>query len=130
MKIKSLVLVVMMMFPLVGCETDATVASRNLSKEAEQFNIVRNIVFYNGINGEYMLSLTGRCSIEDDGRQLEVTCKDGKSAYKKHFLGLSDNVTYFAQQVDSAKVSVYRTKGIWKPATILPDVDLYLKEGE
>ncbi len=53
--------------------------------------------------------MTIRCkgSIEDQGNQLEVTCKIAPNAFKKHFLGLSDNVTYFAEQVETADVSVY-----------------------
>ena len=113
------------LFPLLlaACERDAQVASRNLSKAADMFEINRRIVFYNGINGEYMLSLEGRCSIEDQGNQLEVTCKTGPDAFNKHFLGLSDNVTYFAEQLETADVSVYHNRIIWKPQSIIPDID-------
>ncbi|MCK4621307.1 MAG: hypothetical protein KAT62_03730 [Desulfuromonadales bacterium] len=107
-----------------GCSTDATVASHNLSKAAEMFEIDRRVVFYNGITDSYLLTIEGRCSIEDQRNQLEVTCKTGVGSYKKHFLGLSDNVTYFAEQIASAGVSVYRYKVIFKPETIIPDTDL------
>ena len=108
---------------LNGCETDARVASQNLSKAADMFEIDRRIVFYNGITSEYILSLEGKCSIDDDRNQLEVTCKTGANTYKKHFLGLSDNVTYFAEQMDGAGVSVYHYRVIFKPQTILPNID-------
>lgn len=110
---------------MAGCDNDAKVASRNLSQAADMFEIQRRVVFYNGITGEYVLSLEGRCSLKADRRdnQLEVTCKTGKDEYKKHFLGLSDNVTYFAEQVDSAKVSVYHYRVIFKPQVIIPNVD-------
>lgn len=49
---------------VVGC-TDASVASRNLSEAAEQFEIYRRVVFYNGITDNYILSIEGYCSIED-----------------------------------------------------------------
>lgn len=55
--------------------------------------------------------------------QLSVTCKTGESAYKKHFLGLSDNVTYFVEQVEAANVSAYHYRVIFKPQTIVPDID-------
>ncbi len=109
---------------LAGCSSDADVASRNLSKAADMFEIERRVVFYNGITGGYLLSLEGRCSINDQGRQLEVTCKTGPSSFKKHFLGLSDNVTYFSEQVDSADVSVYHYRVIFKPESIVPNIDL------
>jgi len=109
---------------LTGCgDDDARIASRNLSKAADNFEVDRRIVFYNGITGEYMLEIQGKCSIEDQTKQLEVTCKVGPDEYKKHFLGLSDNVTYFAEQVYASKVSAYHYRVTFKPQTILPDVD-------
>lgn len=108
---------------LSACQDDASVASHNLSKAADNFEIVRRIVFYNGINGEYMLEVVGLCSIKDQGNQLELTCKDGDGAYSKHFLGLSDNVTYFSQQIEGVDVSTMHTRVTWKPQTIIPDVD-------
>ena len=107
----------------VGCVNDARVASRNLSEAAENFEIDRRIVFLNGITDSYLLVIEGRCDLRDQGNQLEVTCKIGPSAYKKHFLGLSDNVTYFAEQLETADVSVYHHRITFKPQSILPDVD-------
>ena len=109
---------------LTACETDATVASRNLSLAAEQFEIERRVVFFNGITDTYLLSIEGRCSIEDQEAQLEVTCKTGPDAFKKHFLGLSDNVSYFVEQLDAADVSEYHYRVIFKPQTIVPDIDV------
>lgn len=115
---------------LAGCQDDAQVASYNISKAADNFEIDRRIVFYNGINGEYMLTIEGRCSIEDQGNQLEVTCKIGPDEFKKHFLGLSDNVTYFAEQLETADVSVFHHRITFKPQSILPDVDFRGDAGE
>ncbi len=110
---------------VAACERDADVASRNLSVAADQFEINRRIIFYNGITGEYMLVIEGLCSLGnyDAAREVTVTCKTGPNAYKKSFLGLSDNVTYFAEQIDSAGVDVYHYRVIFKPAAIVPDVD-------
>lgn len=117
---------------LAGCSSDADVASRNLSTAADMFEINRRIVFYNGITDAYMLSVEGRCSIEVDNqdKQLEVTCKTGEGKFKKHFLGLSDNVTYFAEQIDGADVSKYHYRVLFKPQSILPDVDFRGDAGE
>ena len=110
---------------LTGCKNDADMASRNLSKAADMFEINRRVVFFNGITDKYLLSIEGRCSIKADGvdGQLEVTCKISDNAYKKHFLGLSDNVSYFVEQLDFADVSVYHYRVIFKPQAILPDID-------
>lgn len=113
----------------VGCSSDADVASRNLSLAAEQFEIERRVVFINGITDTYMLTIEGRCSIEDQGSQLEVTCKTGDNAFKKHFLGLSDNVSYMVEQLESADVSEYRYRVIFKPEVIVPDIDLETSAG-
>jgi hypothetical protein len=109
---------------LAGC-SDADVASANVSKAADNFEVMRRIVFYNGISGEYMLTIEGLCSLGNNDRngQLSVTCKVGNGLYKKHFLGLSDNVTYFVEQVDGAPVGVYHYRVFFKPQTILPNID-------
>ena len=112
-------------FGISGCN-DADVASRNLSKAADNFEVTRRIVFYNGITGEYMLTIEGLCSLgnQDKAGQLSVTCKTGAAAYKKHFLGLSDNVTYFVEQMESADVSTDQYRVVFKPSTIIPDIEV------
>ena len=125
--IASLVLLVVLVFTAAACTAhDSDVVSENLSTEADQFHILRRIVFYNGITGEYMLSIEGLCALgnHDSARELTVVCKVGPNAYKKSFLGLSDNVTYFVEQLESANVSSAQYKVIFKPSTIIPDVDV------
>lgn len=110
---------------LAGCANDAQVASQNLSTAADNFEINRRVVFYNGITNDYILTIEGLCSLgNSEAKKLTVTCKVGPSAYKKHFLGLSDNVTYFAEQLEPAKASVYHYRVIFKPAVIIPDIEL------
>lgn len=111
---------------LLSACTDADIASQNLSKDADYFKITRRIVFYNGITGGYMLSIEGLCSLgnHDTLKELSVTCKTGPNEYKKHFLGLSDNVTYFVEQLKSAGADTYHYKVVFKPAAIIPDLEL------
>lgn len=108
-----------------GCASDADMASQNISKAADQFEVNRRVVFYNGITGEYILSIEGLCSLGnyDKNREISVTCKVVPNQYKKHFLGLSDNATFFAEQIDPAPASTYRCRVIFKPATIIPSID-------
>lgn len=112
------------LFGVAGC-SDADVASRNLSKSADMFEINRRVVFYNGITGEYMLTVEGLCSLgnQDAEREVTITCKVGEGKYKKHFLGLSDNVTFFVEQLEPSKQSAYHYRVVFKPQTILPDFD-------
>jgi hypothetical protein len=117
---------------LAGCDSAANVASRNISQAADNFEITRRIVFYNGITDTYMLTLEGRCSLgnKDTERQRTVTCMTGPNEFKRHFLGLSDNVTYFAEQMDSANVSTYHYRVMFRPQIILPDIDVQMDAGE
>jgi len=125
---KKLLLVVFLVILLVGCSTEADVASRNVSKAADQFEVERRIVFYNGINGDYILVIEGLCSLGnfDSQGELTVTCKTSATDYKKHFLGLSDNVTFFAEQLRPAQVGVYHYRVIFRPSAIVPDIDVEL----
>jgi hypothetical protein len=111
---------------LAGCSNDAMVASHNISQDADNFKILRRVVFFNGITDTYLLEIQGYCSMEPLGtpyKRLSVTCKTPEG-YKKHFLGLSDNVSYFAEQLDPAQVSTQHYKVIFKPSVIVPNVEL------
>lgn len=87
---------------------------------------MRRIVFVNGITDKYLLSIEGLCSITKDreDNQLEVTCKTVDSKYKKHYLGISDNVTYFVEQMDGSNVDTFHYKVAFRPEELLPDIDL------
>ena len=110
---------------LTAC-SDADVASRNLSEASDQFEVSRRIVFFNGITDKYLLEIEGLCSIKADAEdaQLEVTCKVGDDEFKKHFLGLSDNVSYFVEQLEPVTADPYRYRVVFKPETIIPDIDM------
>lgn len=111
---------------LTGCD-DAQVASNNLVHAADNFEINRRIVFFNGITDNYLLEIEGRCAVFA-GRtsmtsELEVICKTGDEQYKKHFLGLSDNTAYFVEQLEPVGASAYHYRVTFKPSVIVPDVD-------
>ncbi len=110
---------------LTGCPSQADQASKNLSTAAEQFEVERRIVFVNGITDQYLLVIEGRCSIEADraDAQLEVTCKEGPNEFATHFLGLSDNVFYIVEQLGTVNVSTGRTRVLFRPQTIIPNID-------
>lgn len=109
---------------LTGCDSDATKIGENLSIEADNFEVQRHIVGVNGITDKYAFEVVGRCSINDQGNQLEVICKHGPNAYKKHMVGLSDNVFYVAEQLESMDASVYHTRVIIKPENLIPAFEL------
>lgn len=112
--------------------SNADKVSDNLGKEAEKFNVQRKILFVNAITDRVLYEVDGRCSVDQNPvlpRNLEVVCKHGPDNYKKHFLGLSDNVTWIATQTEGIDVSEYRTKIIFRPESIVPDFDLVTGDG-
>lgn len=115
---------------LAACRDDAKVASDNLSKAADNFEIGRRIVFINGITDKYLFEITGLCSLGSgsSAASVTVTCKTDKG-YVKHILGLSHNVTFLVEQLKDAKVSVDMYRVTFKPSTIIPDIDLRLGLG-
>lgn len=116
---------IVLVFLLSACN-DADVASRNLSKAADNFEVNRRIVFYNGITNDYMLVIEGLCSKDNTSTEhtLGIVCKVGPNSYKKHLLGLSDNVTFFIEQIDGKNVSTYHYRVIFKPSTLIPDIEI------
>lgn len=116
------ILAFLCIFCTTGCSTDAQTVSYNLSKEADMFKIKRRITFINLRSDEYLFSITGCCSIQEDheDNQLEVTCKVGDDKYQKHFLKETTEVTYIVEQLDYKEVSKYDYEIVFRPKTIVP----------
>lgn len=108
-----------------ACSSDADVASENVSKAADNFEVNRRIVVFNGITDKYIAEIVGACSIKVDTEesQLEAICKTSPGKYKKFMFGLSDNVSYSVEQGEPVRASAYHYRVTFKPQQILPDVD-------
>lgn len=118
------ILIGVMTIIMVGC-TEADTVSQNLSKSADSFEVQRRVVFFNGITDKYLLTVEGLCALNTDSeKKLTVTCKVGEGQYKKHYLGLSDNVSYFVEQTDAKYEDAYHYKVLFRPESIVPDIDL------
>lgn len=115
---------VAMALAVTAC-SDADIASQNLSKAADNFEVNRRVVFFNGITDRYLLTIEGLCSLgnNDKDREVTITCKTGPGVFKKHFLGLSDNVSYLVEQLEPQPVSTFHYRLIFKPQAIIPDID-------
>ncbi|AGT09333.1 beta-sandwich lipoprotein [Paracoccus aminophilus] len=130
---KRLLLIPALCLPLMaGSCDDAAVATHNLKKAADNFEINRRVVFFNGITDKYILTVEGFCSMDlnSAATAFNVICKTGPSEYKRHTLVLSDNVSAFVEQLDAAKVSAYHYRVTFKPQAIIPDVDFRGDLGE
>lgn len=126
-----LVLAIPLMVTACG-SSKADVAAKNISTQAEQFKVARRIVAVNGITDKYLLAITGYCSVETEDSGLagaaSVTCKVGEDKkgnvlVKKSYLYLSDNVTFVVQQIDPIGVSASHYTVLFRPETIVPDID-------
>lgn len=106
----------------VGCERQADRVSYNISKQADNFNTIRQITVINCIKGETLFQMTGKMSLKVDAaeNQLEVTVEDENGSYKKHFIGLSDNVTYTVEDVTDHYVDNYRYTLNFNPKMWIP----------
>ena len=123
------------MFTVIGCQTQADQASYNISKEADNFNIVRELTVIDCIQGDVLFQMTGKISIFKDNtdNQLEVTVENENGNYQKHFIGLSDNVTYVVEDLNlgANDVSKYKYTINYNPKMWLPvDVQIKLNKGE
>ena len=105
----SMLLISVMM--LTGCETEAQRVSYNLSQEADNFNVVRQLTVINCIEGDVLFQMTGKMSITADtaDKQLEIIVEDS-GTYVKHFVGLSDNVTYVVEDLNLGANAVSKYK--------------------
>lgn len=124
-KIMAVLMVAVMVLALAGC-TEADRVSHNLSEQADNFNIVRQLTVINCIEGDVLFQMTGKMSITADraDNQLEIIVEDG-GTYVKHFVGLSNNVTYVvedlnlgANAVDKYKYTLNFNPKMWIPVEV------------
>lgn len=116
------VLAVIMIAMFCGCDTQANRVSYNLSQEADNFNNVRQVTVINCLQGDVLFQMTGKISITADtvDNQLEIIVEDENGEYKKHFIGLSDNVTYVVEDITSGDVDNYKYTLNFNPKMWLP----------
>jgi len=115
-------LAVIMITAFCGCDTQANRVSYNLSQEADNFNNVRQVTVINCLQGDVLFQMTGKISITADtaDNQLEIIVEDENGQYKKHFIGLSDNVTYVVEDITSGNVDNYKYTLNFNPKMWLP----------
>lgn len=120
---KLLVLIGLTILLLTGCNSAETV-SYNISRESDEFKVKRRITFVNLRTGDYLFTMTGKCSIQggssDLNSELEVVCRIGEDKYQKHMLYLAGETTYVVEQLEDSDVSRYDYEFIFRPEAIIP----------
>jgi hypothetical protein len=106
-----------------GCKDGATIAGKNLSKEADNFEINRRIMFVNTRTDTKLLIIEGRCNIEYWSSRTHVICKVSDNRYKRSFIGNNGQITAIVEQLDGVPVNVYHYRRTFKPQSFIPDID-------
>ena len=119
-KTTSIILLVLVMGTiLTGCN-EADRVSSNISKEADNFNVIRELTVINNFSDTVVFQMVGNLSILEDGRQLEITVKEENNKYKKHFVGMSEFTTYVLEDITGSDVSTSKYTLNFNPDMMLP----------
>lgn len=117
-----LLVAIVISMSITGCSSEADKVSYNLSQEADNFNVVRQLTVINCIEGDVIFQMTGKLSITKDNsdNQLEIVVEKEDGTYHKHFVGLSDNVTYLVEDLGTNNVDRYNYTLNYNPKMWLP----------
>ena len=112
----------MLMVSMTGCVDEATVVSYNVSKEADNFNVVRRLTVINTRTDKCLLQMTGKISIEDveDGIAVLVEVDRDKGIYQKHWVYLNENTMYTVEDLNGVGVSKYAYELEFMPQQLVP----------
>lgn len=111
-KVIAVLMAITISASLIGCGDESSKVSYNLSREANNFNVVRQLTVINCIEGDVLFQMTGKMSIKADraDNQLEIVVELDDGTYAKHFVGLSDNVTYVVEDLNLGANAVNKYK--------------------
>jgi outer membrane lipoprotein-sorting protein len=123
-KMLTVCLVAASLFCMTGC-SEADRVSYNISKQADNFNVLRQLTVINNVTGDTIFTMTGKFSlyVDTEESQLEVTVENDDGTYSKHFVGLNDVTTYTVVDLDENYVDKYHftinyNPNLWIPADI------------
>lgn len=122
-KLIILLLAVVTLATIVGCEQrQSNTVSYNLSLEADNFNVVRQLTVINSRSDDVLFQMTGKMSIKTDRAdgQLEVLVEDEDGTYHKHFVYLNDWTTYVVEDLGGVDVNRYKYTLNYNPKMWIP----------
>lgn len=114
--------VMMLMVSMTGCVDEATVVSQNISKEADNFNVMRRLTVINTRTDKCILQMTGKMSLEDveNGLAVLVEVDRAKGIYQKHWVYLNQDTTYTVEDLNGVSVSKYAYELEFMPQQLVP----------
>lgn len=122
---KILMLLMFLTILLVSCR-EADTVSHNISKEADNFNVVRRVAVINTRTDKVEFEVIGRISIydntssKDSTSTLTVVVETDKDKYKKHIVKLTNWNMYVVEDLEGATVDQYKYEINYMPESILP----------
>ena len=121
--VSCILAVTILILALVGCGREAEYVSRNISKEADNFNVTRRLTVFNTRTDKCMMQMTGRFSIQNEGNNelaVIVELDRNKGIYQKHYVYLNEWTTYTVEDLNGVKVSRYDYELEFMPQTLVP----------
>ena len=107
---------------LSGCEfeTEANKVSRNVSKEADNFNVTRRVTVFNTRTDKVLLEIIGNLSVQKSSGDIDIIVETDQGVYKKHFVSLNSWTTYVVEDISGAYVDKYHYEINFLPEMIVP----------
>ena len=120
-KLFALAIVIFSAVLMVSC-SKADRVSHNLSREADELNITRRVTVINGITNQIIFQATGQMSIEyvEERKQLNIIALGENGEYKKHIVGISDNVSYMVEDITGMKGVDTKYRLYFNPDMVVP----------
>lgn len=122
MKKKFVILISLMAVEvsLSAC-TEAEKVSYNVSKEADNFNVVRRVAVINTRTDKVEFEVIGNISVDTSNEnKLVIIAETGKDTYKKHLVNMTDWNMYVVEDLEGADVNKYRYEVNYMPESIIP----------
>ena len=122
-RFKTIIAVVIIAAMLCACGREVNQVSYNISKQADNFNVMRRLTVMNTRTDKCLMQMTGRFSIQNEGNNelsviVEIDRKRG--IYQKHFVYLNEWTSYTVEDLNGVKVSKYEYELEFMPQMLVP----------
>lgn len=119
-KLLLILVAILALTVLTGCDDQASRVSYNVSKEADNFNVTRRVTVFNTRTDKVLLEIIGNLSIKHSSGDVDIIVETAPGVYKKHFVSLNDWTTYVVEDVSGAFVDKYHYEVNFLPEMIIP----------
>lgn len=116
-------LLILLVGTFCGC-SEARKVNKNLSKQAEYFEVERKITVYNARTDYIIFEAEGYMDVSNNQyNELVITCKTGPNTYKKNYVFLNEYTMYAIEDISGTHTDPYHYKWYFH-TEILPDIEI------